>query len=255
MAAKGHALLNRIENITTDEERSELKVITGRLVFLELFLFKSWKFTIFYSYYHTTVRRRWSQPSANSGWNFWRIPLPSASLKKFWWEKIRIFCQRNSWKISKKFQNHLVPQSEWLKNSWFRWLLLFFLGLWVWIPGPWIVNLVSILFSDWSMLHLYYQFVQLVYRVTPEATVMQWPFLAPKNSWVPKNGQTCCTLPNWFLEFATTSTGWPMFSVSFLAAIQCGPVGNLACVCPVSFCKQFLVQTTGLWWLLFIFAW
>ena len=58
MAAKGHALLNRIENITTDEERSELKVITGRLVFLELYiLFKSRTFAIFYSYYHTTVRR------------------------------------------------------------------------------------------------------------------------------------------------------------------------------------------------------
>ena len=37
MAAKGHALLNRIENITTDQERSDLKVITGRLVFLEMF--------------------------------------------------------------------------------------------------------------------------------------------------------------------------------------------------------------------------
>ena len=32
MAAKGHALLNRIENITTDQERSELKIITGRYV-------------------------------------------------------------------------------------------------------------------------------------------------------------------------------------------------------------------------------
>ena len=30
MAAKGHALLNRIENITTDQERTELKTITGR---------------------------------------------------------------------------------------------------------------------------------------------------------------------------------------------------------------------------------
>ena len=37
MAAKGHALLNRIENITTDQERSDLKVITGRLVFLQIF--------------------------------------------------------------------------------------------------------------------------------------------------------------------------------------------------------------------------
>ena len=37
MAAKGHALLNRIENITTDQERSDLKVITGRLVLLQIF--------------------------------------------------------------------------------------------------------------------------------------------------------------------------------------------------------------------------
>ena len=37
MAAKGHALLNRIENITTDQERSDLKVITGRLVLFEIF--------------------------------------------------------------------------------------------------------------------------------------------------------------------------------------------------------------------------
>jgi len=38
MAAKGHALLNRIENITTDEERSELKVITGRLKYVATLL-------------------------------------------------------------------------------------------------------------------------------------------------------------------------------------------------------------------------
>ena len=136
--------------------------------------------------------------------------------------------QRFIRKRNTTYKTHtLVPQSEWLKNSWFSWLLLFFLGLWVWIPGPWIVNLVSILFSDWSMLQLYYQFAQLVYRVTPEATVMQWPFLVPKNSLVPKNGRTCCTLPNWFLEFATTSTGWPMFSVSFLTAIQRRPIGKV----------------------------
>ena len=122
----------------------------------------------------------------------------------------------------------------------------FFLGLWVWSLRPWIVNLVSILFSDWSMLQLYYQFAQLVYRVMPEATVMQWPSLVPKNSWVPKNGRTCCTLPNWFLEFATTSTGWLMFLVSLLTAIQHGSIGNLACVCPVSFCMHFLAQTSNL---------
>jgi len=38
MAAKGHALLNRIENITTDQERSELKIITGRLKYVATLL-------------------------------------------------------------------------------------------------------------------------------------------------------------------------------------------------------------------------
>jgi len=38
MAAKGHALLNRIENITTDQERSDLKVITGRLKYVATLL-------------------------------------------------------------------------------------------------------------------------------------------------------------------------------------------------------------------------
>ena len=174
------------------------------------------------------MRRPWSQPSAISGWIFWRIPLPSASLKKFWLEKMRIFLSKEFMKNIKK-----IPKP----SSWNGSRILdsdgscyFFLEIWVWSLRPCIVNLNSILFSDWSMLQLYYQFAQLVYRVTPEATVMQWPFLVPKNSLVPKNGRTCCTLPNWFLEFATTSTGWLMFSVSFLTAIQHGPISNLACV-------------------------
>ena len=48
MAAKGHALLNRIENITTDEERSELKVITGRLVLALKILFSMPRSGIFF---------------------------------------------------------------------------------------------------------------------------------------------------------------------------------------------------------------
>ena len=66
MAAKGHALLNRIENITTDQERSDLKVITGRLVFLEIFYSSLENLQ---SFIHTIIRPC-THTSANSGWNF-----------------------------------------------------------------------------------------------------------------------------------------------------------------------------------------
>ena len=66
MAAKGHALLNRIENITTDQERSDLKVITGRLVLLEIF-YSSLEHLK--SFIHTIIRPC-THTSANSGWNF-----------------------------------------------------------------------------------------------------------------------------------------------------------------------------------------
>ena len=98
MAAKGHALLNRIENITTDQERSDLKVITGRLVFLEIF-YSSLEYL--QSFIHTIIRPC-THTSANSGWNFWRIPLPSASLKKFWWEKTKSFFSKEFMKIIRK---------------------------------------------------------------------------------------------------------------------------------------------------------
>ena len=67
MAAKGHALLNRIENITTDQERSELKVITGRLVLLEIFYSSLGHLQ---SFIHTFIRPCDAVDTNLSCWNF-----------------------------------------------------------------------------------------------------------------------------------------------------------------------------------------